>query len=142
MPRKNGRKNPKNGKETTPVSFNGKYDPDFCQQALQLLSEGKSICSLSSAFGVSPSTIQKWKKQYPAFAEAVSQGVVLSQHWWEEQSRLNLNNRSFQWPGWIVNMRNRFSWKGSDPQEHRMSGKVEHTGKVTLVIGKEEAGVA
>ncbi|QNQ11027.1 helix-turn-helix domain-containing protein [Sphingomonas alpina] len=56
--------------ETRPSTF----DPDYIRQARELYAEGLTDRELAAAFGVSRSTIFRWRAAYPEFAEATRLG--------------------------------------------------------------------
>ncbi|QNQ11388.1 helix-turn-helix domain-containing protein [Sphingomonas alpina] len=56
--------------ETRPSTF----DPDYVRQAQELYAEGLTDRELAAAFGVSRSTIFRWRAAYPEFAEATRLG--------------------------------------------------------------------
>lgn len=51
-----------------------KYDPKYCDLALQLLPEGLTDEEFSECIGVSRATLFNWAKRYPEFKEAMRQG--------------------------------------------------------------------
>ncbi|MET4294728.1 hypothetical protein ABIB06_006561 [Bradyrhizobium sp. LB8.2] len=51
----------------------------------------------------------------PEFAEAVKYGRLLSEAWWDALGRKGVTmGKRFNTPLWIVQMRNRFGFKGAD----------------------------
>ena len=70
-----------------PAGRPSKYDPAYCEQAIEHLSEGYSITTLAAKLGIGISTLYDWRKQFPEFAEALKQGEEQCKHWWEDQAR-------------------------------------------------------
>lgn len=46
----------------------------------------------------------------PTFAKLIEFGRTLSLAWWESQARKNINNKSFNTPLWVFNMKNKYGW--------------------------------
>lgn len=100
-----------------------KYLPEYCDKAIELMSEGASIYEIAYEFRVNQDTIHEWVKVHPDFSEALKQGKDLSQGWWIKNGRINLQNREFNSTLWYMNMKNRFGWRD----------KPEETTKDTLI---------
>lgn len=92
---------------------NSKYQTFYCGMIPKMMSDGQSIVEVAAQFKVDRKTILRWIKTYPDFKEAVDLGLTLSQAWWEEQGRINLNDSSFNYPGWFKQMKNKWfeDWK-------------------------------
>lgn len=110
-----------------PVGRPTKYRKEMCDQVPALMAQGMSLCELSAELGITRETLDQWRKSKRRFSDAVKKGLELSQCWWERQGRLNLENREFQYPGWYMNMKNRFGW--ADKQETKHTGDL----KVTII---------
>ena len=148
MPRKNGTTSKPDAAEKERSS--SKYDPKFCDVIVKEMKEGASRYAAAAACGVSNMTLWRWEKKYPEFAAALKLGETLSQAWWEDIGRKFVSGKKGNSKGmpksnvslWIVNMRNRFKWKGQDPVEHKVGGKIEHGGKITVVVDKQDKGLS
>ena len=58
-------------------------------------------------------TLPQFKQNYEkidAFRKVVDLGRVYGQAWWLQQGRENLNNKNFNTPLWVFNMKNRYNW--------------------------------
>ena len=64
-----------------------KYDPAFCDIAIEYLAEGYSVKALAGHLSVTLSTVYKWVETHPDFSEAVKTGQAKSAAWWEETLR-------------------------------------------------------
>jgi len=62
-----------------------KYKPEFCQLAIDLLSEGHSLYALASECNVSFETLMNWQNEHPEFLESIKIGKAKSAHWWENR---------------------------------------------------------
>ena len=99
------------------------YREEYCQLAIDLMSEGASITEVAAECGVVKSTIYEWIDKFPEFSNAIKKGSELSEAWWERKGRKNLENKEFSYVGWYMNMKNRFKW--ADKQEIKHEGNPE-----------------
>lgn len=99
--------------ETNPIGRPSKYDPKMCEKVIELMREGASITEVAGELDISKETLYVWVKEEDKkdFSDAVKRGVGLSASWWEKMGRVNLESRTFSYPGWYMNMKNRFGWK-------------------------------
>lgn len=89
-----------------------KYKPRIMlPKILKIMREGASKTEVAAELDISRETLNEWRKEYPEFSDTIKKGEVLSQAWWERKGRENLENRSFNYAGWYMNMKNRFGWK-------------------------------
>lgn len=84
-------------RDDLPKKENGKkwnantlYTPEFCDDVLRIMSQGKCMETCASEMGIRFSTFKNWRKNYPEFDAAVIDGVSLAKDWWEEQAREHL----------------------------------------------------
>jgi len=89
----------------------GKYKPAMCEQVIALMSEGASLVEVSVKLGISRQTMYRWRDSNEEFCYTIKRGLELSEAWWEEKGRTNLENKSFNSTLWYMNMKNRFGWK-------------------------------
>ena len=119
----------------------GKYDPCWLVEIVALMSRGLSVIEVARELGVSATTLHNYAKKNADVREALALGKERSESWWQTEGRAALHDRTFQWAGWIVNMRNRFGWRGSDTNKVEHTGNVKHTGEVKVSFNKAAEGV-
>jgi hypothetical protein len=68
---------------------------------------------------------ERWMLDEPKFSEAIKSGRMFAQGWWMHKGRKSLENPTFSYTGWYMNMKNRFGWRDKTSTEH--TGKIEST---------------
>jgi len=86
------------------------YDPKFCETAVDVLSEGKSLAAVCVAIGVARSTLYEWRDKYPDFKKAIEMGLQHAQLRFEELGLKGMSGeiKNFAGSSWIFTMKNRF----------------------------------
>ena len=115
--------------ENNKVGRPTKYKPEMCETAIELMKAGASLVEVAAELGICAGTVHEWKKSNPDFAAAMQRGIELSRAWWEHQGRTNLENKSFNYVGWYMNMKNRFGWK----DKSEVSGNATHQVKCIIL---------
>ena len=87
-----------------------KYRPEMCQQVVELMREGASLCEVAVNIGITEDTLHRWKKTNQEFSESIKIGLELSKAWWLSQGRVNLENKDFNATLFYMNMKNRHGW--------------------------------
>jgi hypothetical protein len=103
-----------------------KYDPSFCEVAIEIGKNGQSWTSIAAALDITRETIYEWAKIHPDFSDAIALSRTYSQKWWEEKGRLGLESGKFNGALWSRNMSSRF------PQDWRESKDINHGVQDTL----------
>lgn len=91
------------------------YDPDICNQVIELMREGASIEEVCYELDIAKQTFYNWCEKYPELMDAKKRGTDLACGWWMKQGRVNLKDRDFSSTLFYMNMKNRFKW--SDKHE-------------------------
>jgi hypothetical protein len=103
------------------------------KKIIPLMEQGASIREVSAATGLDRDTIHDWcdeksPRYKKDFSDTIKKGKALSVSWWEQQGRLNLQNKEFSPVLWYMNMKNRFGWRDKKEIDHTTKGeKIEST---------------
>jgi len=110
-----------------------KYDPAMCERIVELGRQGFTQKAMWSDIGISKSTAEKWRKDNPDFAEAVSRATTESQAWWEREGIANLSNRTYNTRLYEVMTKAMF------PEDYRevKDNKVELKAEIKVDFNKE-----
>ena len=110
-----------------------KYDPAMCERIVELGRLGFTQKAMWSDIGISKSTADKWRKDNPDFAEAVSRATTESQAWWEREGMANLSNRTYNTRQYEVITKSMF------PEDYRevKDNKVELKAEIKVDFNKE-----
>lgn len=100
-----------------------KYDPIYCEQVVEHMSEGYSLESFAGKISVAASTVWKWQAEIPEFSEAINVGRAKAAQIWEERLTTLAVTGTGNATATIFALKNRFPDQWRDKQEH------EHTGK-------------
>jgi hypothetical protein len=112
--------------EKRPVGRPSKYDPAFCERAIELGRIGKSIEQIAANLGVSTRVLFDWRDKHEDFLHALEYAKELELDWWETvgQTHMVENRESDKLNAsiWSRSMAARF------PKKYRESTKQEITG--------------
>ena len=80
--------------------------------AMELYIEGASDAEVMAAIGLSKTVFDRMLKDDSdvAFNQIIVNGRTLSLAWWHKAGRINLENKAFNYSGWLANMKGRFGW--------------------------------
>lgn len=70
-----------------PAGRPSKYDPKFCDQAIEYMKDGYSVTALAGHIGVARSTIFKWAEENEEFSDALKTAQALAAKFWEDRLR-------------------------------------------------------
>lgn len=100
-----------------------KYKPEYCEQLVELMSQGLSFEACCGHFRVAKNTGYEWLKNFPEFQDAKRAGEVAGQLFWEKAGidALFLGEKEkFTSAVWVFTMKNRFGWR--DAQQMALTG--------------------
>ena len=100
--------------EVRPIGRPTSYDPEFCQLIIDAMSTGLSVEAAAAKIGISARSLFYWQKKHAEFLQAIQEGRMRSQLWWELRAialaggeagnsqivMLGLRNRSRSASGW------------------------------------------
>ena len=102
-----------------------KYDKAYCDDAIAVLGQGKSILSLAAHIGVTKSTIYNWMEEHPEFLDAVKRGQNAAAAWWEQRAIDLAVTGNGNATAIIFGLKNRAKDEWSDTTKHEHSGPVK-----------------
>jgi hypothetical protein len=98
------------------------YNPEFCEQVIELGKQGMSKAEIASELGVAKQTLYNWMDAHPEFMDAVKEATAFAQAWWEKAGRTAVFGGSpgFNSTAYIFTMKNMFGddWRDKVTQEH------------------------
>lgn len=116
------------------------YRPEYCEMLIRHMEQGNSFETFAAIVGSTKKTVYNWKNQFPDFLHAFEQGAVLSELWWERQTKnglFSMNGISMNPTIYRLNMINRFNWK--DKAEEKKVIEIDFAGMTNDDIDKEIA---
>lgn len=100
-----------------------KYNTAYCEEVINILSEGHSVTAFAGAIGVARSTVFLWAAEHPEFSDALKIGQAKATAYWERiLSQVALTGKGNAVAA-IFGLKNR----ASDDWADRVV--TEHTGK-------------
>jgi hypothetical protein len=114
-----------------------KYDPTFCEIAIELGRKGKSRESIAANLGIGWTTLNVWMESHPEFRDALDDAKVLEMDYWEELGSQHI----VEVPGgpklntgvWNKSMSARFPHKWRDNSKMEVVGKDNGAIQVDVV---------
>lgn len=101
------------------------YLPVYCEQVIEVCSEGYSLTGFAGKIGVARDTISEWAKVHAEFSVAVKKAKAATAAWWEERGRQVAKDGG---PGGQSTMVI-FGLKNHAPEDYRDRQEIAHTGK-------------
>ena len=115
-------------REDRPLGRPSKYDPAYCDAAIEHMGTGLSIAGLAGKLRVSRQTIYQWAEDYPDFSDALNEARAASALWWEERALEMASGKAEGAPAMVIfGLKNRVAdeWRekithASDPEQPLM----------------------
>jgi hypothetical protein len=102
------------------------YRSEYCERAVELGAQGKSLAQIGAACGVARVTLWEWAEKHPEFGKAIARARDLALAWWEEQAHIGMwespEGARLNPQLWSRSMAARF------PDDYRESKKTEISG--------------
>ena len=118
-----------------PIGRPSKYDPDYCRQIVEHMSDGASITSFAAEIDVARSTITEWEKVHPEFSLAVQKAKAKCAAWWERLGRDGASGSKEVNPTLVIfGLKNMSADDWRDKQEIANSGEQTITQKIEYHI--------
>jgi hypothetical protein len=97
-----------------------KYDPAFCDEVIDFLSEGYSVTAWAGSKRVARSSVYKWANEHPEFSDALNIGQAASALWWETCLRTNATTGDGASSAIIFGLKNRAAddWRDKRDIDH------------------------
>ena len=64
-----------------------KFQPSYCDQVIEHMTDGASLTSFAAEIGVARSTINEWMEAHSDFADSVRIAKAKCAAWWEKRGR-------------------------------------------------------
>ena len=106
-----------------------KYDPAYCDLAIELGEQGKTYTSIANAIGVHRDTLYEWRDVHPDFSDALKVSRGKAMEWWEDTLQGQARGR-FEGANATSAI---FAMKNQFPDDYRDRKEVKHDGELKLV---------
>ena len=103
-----------------------KYDPSYCELAIELGRQGKSGEVIACQIGVIYETMTEWAKIHPEFSAALTLAKQLELQWWENAGQEYMLHTGFSASAWSRSMAARFpkKWREKTQVDHGVSNEL------------------
>lgn len=119
-----------------------KYDPSFCDKALEYGALGKSLEQMSSLMGIGITTLKRWRDEHEDFRAALEDAQGLAQTWWEDMAQSYMveskDTEKLNTGLWSRSMAARFPKNYSDRVKQEISGPDGTQLKTGFILTFEE----
>ena len=106
------------------------YQPEMCSQLIVIMATGRSFSNAATIIGISHVIAYDWIKETdsegnpnprfkPDFFKSYKIGQELSELWWDEKGKVNLDNKDFNNTLYMMFRQNKHGWT------RRLEGKME-----------------
>ena len=112
-------------------------EKDWIEQAMDVYREGGSDVEVCK---VIKTTLKKYREMVevnPKFKELVEYGRLMSEAWWMERARMNLNNKQFNTSLWYAVMKNRYGWTDKTENIERIDKEISDLDSVKAKLAQQ-----
>lgn len=110
---------------------------DWQTIVLEQMSAGASRQEVYGLLDISEKTFARLMADDTEFYRTIKRGERLSMAWWERVGREHLQDKTFNYVGWYMNMKNRFNWK--DKNDFTSNGEtISFTNQVPRPVEKKQ----
>lgn len=117
-----------------------KYDPAYCDEAIEFLKDGYSVKAFAGHIGVALSTVYKWADENPDFSDALKAGQAAAALWWERTLRNNAQTGEGSASAAIFGVKNRSQeeWRDKIEQDITSSdGSMSPVDQIAIEVISE-----
>ena len=118
-----------NGRPTT-------YKPEYCQDIVEFMGQGKSLAQWATKHGISPQCIMRWPHKYPDFRKAKDVAIQAHMAYWESIGEAGTTGKI---PG-FRDSTYRFMMKNRFPHVYKDVHQVEQTTTIKFETFVNEHG--
>lgn len=115
-----------------------KYKPEYCEQIVEHMKDGKSAISFARSIDVCMATITEWASVHPEFSASYKKAMSYCEDHWAQEGLKGLWNHkdgpTLNTGVWAFYMKARFGW--SDKQEMVIANKPDE--KLVIDMGDDD----
>lgn len=104
------------------------YREEYCQQVIDVCSEGYSLTGFAGLIGVSRDTIDEWQRVHAEFSAAVDRAKAIRLAAWEKRAMKVGEEGGSGGQSTMIT----FMLKNHAPHEFREKQEIEHSGNLSL----------
>lgn len=100
-----------------------KYNPIYCDQAIEFMGQGYSLTAFAGSIDVSRDTVYEWQSKHVEFSDAIKMARAKGQMRWEERLRDQAISNSGNTGAIAFAMKNLYAddWREKQEIEHKVS---------------------
>ena len=94
------------------------YDPKYCDEIVEIMSQGYSVTGFAGKIGGARKTGYNWAEEHPEFLHALKTAQAAAGVWWEDQLRNIVSGGEGNATAAIFGLKNRSADEWRDKREH------------------------
>jgi len=112
------------------------YQPEYCEQVVELGKIGYSPAQMAAHFDVARDTLNNWAEAHEEFLAALNRAKAHCQAWWENKGMDGMEKAGFNAAVWSKSMQARFREDYTERQEQTHKGDANNpiAHRVEMVI--------